>query len=252
MRVTKIFTLRNPKSPVSEAFRTLRTNIQFSSIDKPIRSIVITSSGPGEGKSTVAINTAVAMAQSEKRVLLIDCDLRKPTLHRSFNMSSLKGLTNILVENADYTDVLYKATGIEELDVVGSGPVPPNPAELIGSNKMKAFIEQMKEEYDMVILDAPPIGLVTDSAILSTIVDGTILVCSVGEADINAAKRSKDLLDKVKANILGVVLNKVPVNGGGYYKYHYNQYYDYSYYDNGKNKKRKSKKNKRKKEKTNA
>lgn len=233
MRGSEIFTKRNPKSPISEAFRTLRTNIQFSSIDKPIRSIVITSSGPGEGKSTVSINIAAAIAQAEKKVLLIDCDLRKPTLHKTFNMSSLKGLTNILVENIDYKDVVFTDQEIEGLDIIASGPVPPNPAELLGSNRMKSFIEMMKDIYDMVILDTPPVGLVTDSALLSTIVDGTILVCSVGEADINGTKRAKDLLDKVKANILGVVLNKIPVNDGGYYKYHYNQYYDYSYYDEG-------------------
>lgn len=234
MKRTRIFTLRNPKSPVSEAFRTLRTNIQFYSIDDPIKSLVVTSSGPVEGKSTVSVNIAATIAQTEKKVLLIDSDLRKPTLHRSFNMSSLKGLTNILVEGVEYTDVLHKVKEIDGLDIIGSGPIPPNPAELLGSNRMKAFIDSMNKKYDMIILDSPPIGLVTDSAILSTIVDGTILVCAVGESDINATKRAKDLLDKVNANILGVVLNKVPINGGGYYKYHYSQYYDYSYYDDGK------------------
>lgn len=231
-----IFTLENLKSPVSEAFRTLRTNIQFSSIDKPIKSMAITSSGPGEGKSTVSVNIATTIAQAEKKVLLIDCDLRKPTLHKHFQMSSLKGLTNILVENVDYTDVLYDFENISGLNVIGSGPIPPNPAELLGSNKMENFVKDMEKEYDMVILDTPPIGLVTDSALLSTIVDGTILVCSVGESEINAAQRAKKLLDKVNANILGVVLNKVPINGGGYYKYHYSYYYDYSYYNEEKEK----------------
>lgn len=231
MSRTRLHTLENPKSPVSEAFRTLRTNIQFSSIDKPINSLVITSTGPGEGKSTVSINIAVAMAQAEKNVLLIDCDLRKPSLHRTFTFNHLNGLTNILVEDMEYTDVLYEAEEIKGLHVIGSGPIPPNPAELLGSNKMKNFVEKMKNIYDMVILDAPPIGLVTDSAVLSTIVDGTILVCAVGEADINATKRAKELLDKVNANILGIVLNKVPINQGGYYRYHYSQYYDSSYYE---------------------
>ncbi len=231
MSRTRLHTLENPKSPVSEAFRTLRTNIQFSSIDKPVHSLVVTSSGPGEGKSTVSINIAITMAQAEKKVLLIDCDLRKPSLYKTFAVSRFNGLTNILVEDVDYTKVLYEAEEIKGLHVIGSGPIPPNPAELLGSNKMKAFIQKMKEIYDVVILDAPPIGLVTDSAILSTIVDGTIFVCAVGEADINAAKRAKELLDKVKANILGVVLNKVPINQGGYYRYHYSQYYDSSYYE---------------------
>lgn len=167
-------------------------------------------------------------------MLLIDCDLRKPALNKAFNIWGLKGLTNILVEGEDYTDVLFEVPEINGLEVIGSGPIPPNPAELLGSNKMKFFIESMIEKYDMVILDAPPVGLVTDSAILSTIVDGTILVCAVGEADINATKRAKDLLNKVNANILGIVLNKVPISGDGYYKYHYSQYYDSPYYGSDK------------------
>ena len=236
MRGSNIFIKQNPKSPISEAFRTLRTNIQFSSIDKPIKSIVITSSGPGEGKSTVSVNIAATIAKSGKKVLLIDADLRKPTLHKLFHITNLEGLTNILVDDVNYTQFLHESKGIEGLDLIGSGPIPPNPAELVGSNKMKSFIDNMNSIYDMIILDTPPVGLVTDSALLSTIVDGTILVCSVGEADIVAAKRSKELLEKVKANILGVVLNKVPINGGGYYKYHYSYYYDYSYYGDEKGK----------------
>ncbi|HHV38998.1 MAG TPA: CpsD/CapB family tyrosine-protein kinase [Tepidimicrobium sp.] len=228
MKRPKVFTLRNPKSVISEAYRTLRTNIQFSSIDKPIKSIVITSSIPGEGKSTIAINTAITMAQAGKKVLLLGCDLRKPSLHKAFIMSNSRGLTNILAGNESYEDIIYKPKGVEGLDIIGSGPIPPNPAELLGSIKMKDFIGDMKQVYDMVILDTPPMGAVTDAAVLSTIVDGTILVCSVGEADIDAARMSKDLLDKVNANILGVVLNKVPVDGGGYYGYQYSEYYDHS------------------------
>ncbi|NMB27004.1 MAG: CpsD/CapB family tyrosine-protein kinase [Tissierellia bacterium] len=230
-----IFSLQNPKSPVSEAFRTLRTNIQFSGIDKDIKSMVVTSIGSEEGKTTISINIAVTMAQTDSKVLLVDCDLRKPSLHRYFGIDSLRGLTNILIQNIDYNEILYEFDEIPELHIIGSGPIPPNPAELLGSNKMKNFLENMKDQYDMVILDTPPIGLVTDSALLSTIVDGTVLVCAVGKTDINMAKRSKDLLDRVNANILGVVLNKVPINGGGYYKYHYSKYY-YSYYDNPKTK----------------
>jgi len=241
MKKSRLFTLSNPKSPVAEAFRTLRTNIQFSSIDKPINSLVITSTGPGEGKSTVSINIAVSMAQAEKKVLLIDCDLRRPSLHRTFAFNHLTGLTNILIEDIEYTDVLHEAEGIKGLHVIGSGPIPPNPAELLGSNKMKNFVQKMKNEYDMVILDAPPIGMVTDSAVLSTIVDGTILVCAVGEVDVNATKRAKELLDKVNANIIGVVLNKVPINQGGYYKYHYYHYYNYYYQDEGSRKKKRGK-----------
>ena len=225
-----IITRENPKSPVAEAFRTLRTNIQFSSIDSAIKSIVITSSGPSEGKSTISVNTAATIAQADKKVLLIDCDLRKPKVHTFFKIRNGQGLTNILVEDLDYKEAVCNIDDIENFHVLTAGPIPPNPSELLGSKKMKGFIEKVKDEYDMVILDAPPVGMVTDAAILSTIVDGTIFVCAVGEANIEATKVAKNLLDKVNANILGVVLNKVPVKGGGYYKYHYYNYYNYEYY----------------------
>lgn len=225
-----IITKENPKSPVAEAYRTLRTNIQFSSIDSIIKSIVITSSGPSEGKSTISVNTAVTMAQAEKKVLLIDCDLRKPKVHTFFKIRNGQGLTNILVEDLDYKKAINKIDNIENLHVLTSGPIPPNPSELLGSKKMEGFVEKAKDAYDMVILDAPPVGMVTDAAILSTIVDGTIFVCAVGQANIEASKAAKNLLEKVNAHILGVVLNKVPVKGGGYYKYHYYNYYNYEYY----------------------
>lgn len=220
-----IVTKENPKSPVSEAFRTLRTNIQFSNIDKNIKSIVITSSGPSEGKSTTVVNLAVTMAQNNKRVLLIDCDFRKPRVHKYFGISNIKGVTSILSEDLDYKEIVH-STGIgSSLDVLTSGPIPPNPSELLGSNKMKSFLEMVEEDYDMVLIDSPPVGMVTDAAVLSTIADGVILVCAVGQAIIEAAQNAKALLQQVNANILGVVLNKVPVGEGRYYKYHYYSYY---------------------------
>lgn len=230
MAKRQIITHDNPKSPISEAYRTLRTNIQFSSIDKDIKTIVLTSPGPGEGKSTISVNTAVTMAQADKKVVIIDCDLRKPKLHTFFRMRNGQGLTNVLVEDVDYKEVVNSVEEIEGLDLLTAGPIPPNPAELLGSQKMKTFIDEIKEDYDMVILDTPPAGMLTDAVILSSIADGTILVCAVGQANIEAAKSAKALLEKANANILGVVLNKVPIKGGGYYKYHYYNYYDYSYY----------------------
>lgn len=240
MSAVGLITNNDPKSPVSEAFRTLRTNIQFSSIDKEIRTIVITSSKPGEGKSTVAANLAISISQEEKRVLLIDCDMRKPTVHKVFNIRNIHGLTNILMGNKELSDMDHKFNGeASNLSILPSGPIPPNPSELLGSNRMKSFLEQVKLDYDMVILDSPPIGLVTDSAILSTLVDGTILVVAAGQVEVEVAKRSRELLDKVNANIIGVVLNKIPITGRGSYKYSYYQYDTYYGEQSPKNDRRK-------------
>lgn len=237
----KLITLSNPKSPVSEAFRTLRTNIQFSSIDKEIKTIIVTSSSPTEGKSTIAVNLAITIAQSDKKVILIDCDLRKPRIHKLFGLNNLEGFTSVLMGEKRFSDVIYKYEGLENFNVVSSGPIPPNPAELLGSKKMKEFLDSIKEEYDIIILDTPPVGLVTDSAVLSTIVDSLILVSAVGQTDIEMVKRAKMLLDKVSANIIGVVLNKIPIEGRSYYKYHYYQYYNYYGEDEGRKKKRSAK-----------
>lgn len=238
---SKIFILENPKSVISEAYRTLRTNIQFSSIDKDIKSIVITSAKSKEGKSSVASNLAYSLAESGKNVLLVDCDLRKPMVHRIFNISNLNGLTNILIGDKNLKDVLVEHDKRKELHILPSGPLPPNPAELLGSNRMKDFIDKVKKEYDMVIFDTPPIGFVTDSAIISTIVDGTIIVINVGETEIELAQHAVDLLKKVNANIIGVVLNKIPVKANRYYGYSYLQYEDYYHESEPENKKAKKK-----------
>lgn len=242
----RLFTLKNPKSIASEAFRTLRTNIQFTNIDKSIKSIVVTSSGPGEGKTTITCNLAASIAQTDKRVLLIDCDMRKPRVHKVFGITNLDGLTNILMGEKKISDVEFKEDqDIKSLTVVTSGPIPPNPAELLGSRRMRDFLEDMRDQFDMIILDSPPINLVTDSAVLSTITDGTIMVVEVGKTDSEAAINGKELLDKVNANLIGVVLNKIPTRGRSYYNYSYYQYDEY-YEDNGKGRKRKNKKRKSK------
>lgn len=224
MRNEELIVYNNPKSPISEAFRTIRTNIQFSNIDKRIKSIVITSSGPSEGKSTVISNLAITMAQAGKKVLLIDADLRKPRIHKIFGLNSYKGLTNVISYDLDYKEVI-KFTPVDGLDILTSGPTPPNPAEILGSKKMKNFLKNVEEDYDLVLIDTPPIGVVTDAAVLATRCDGVILVCAVGQAIIDAAKIAKNSLEKVHANILGVVLNKVPMGERGYYRYHYYQSY---------------------------
>lgn len=219
-----LITVKDPRSPISESYRTLRTNIQFSSFDEKIRTIVVTSSGPGEGKSTTSSNLAVVLAESGKKTILIDCDQRKPKLHKVFALSNKYGLSNLLVEEVNFNDVINH-TSIENLDVLTSGTRPPNPSELLSSAKMSQFIKNLKNEYEYIILDTPPVIMVTDAQILSQHSDGCLLVVSSGEADRDAAQRAKELLTKVNAKILGVVLNKIDVTGKGYYGYYYHYYY---------------------------
>ncbi len=224
MSLNKLISLSNPKSLMAEAYRTLRTNVQFSSVDKNINSISITSFNAEEGKTTTISNLAIMMAKADKKVLLIDADLRRPKIHEYFEMNNISGLTNALILDKPLNGVIKKS-GVKGLDILTSGPKPPNPSEILGSGSMKTLISQAKEEYDRVLLDSPPIGAVTDPAILSTIVDGTILVVNYGKTSIEEAKRSKLLLENVNANILGVVLNKIPKNSKGYHNTYYYQHY---------------------------
>ncbi len=223
MQEQSVITLNNPKSPASEAYRVLRTNIQYSSIDNPLKILTITSAGPEEGKTTTVINIAVAFVQSGNRVLIIDGDMRKPKLHKILGVVNSNGLTSILVNRADYKDYVRK-TKLEGLEIITCGAIPPNPSELLESNQMKLLVQQVKEDYDMVIIDSPPVVSVTDAAIISAIVDGTILVAGAGSVDKSNLKRAKEYLLKVNANIIGVVLNKFDINSMGKY-YHYNYYY---------------------------
>ncbi|AOY75598.1 CpsD/CapB family tyrosine-protein kinase [Clostridium formicaceticum] len=243
MKERKIITHSNPKSPISEAYRTLRTNIQFASLDNPIKVLMVTSSGPGEGKTTTTANLAVTMAQLGAKVLVMDADLRKPAVHKAFQLSNSEGVTNILVKDLNYKEFLLK-TEVEGLEVLPSGAIPPNPSELLASQKMKNFIHSLREDYDYILIDTPPAAIVTDAALLSTAVDGVILVCAAGEVAIQGAQRAKELLDNVNANIIGVVLNKIPIGkkGSSYYSY----YYYSSYY--GEEEPVKNKKNKRMKQ----
>jgi capsular exopolysaccharide synthesis family protein len=223
-----IFVVQNdPKSPISEAFRTLRTNIKFSSLDKPIKTLLITSPIPEAGKSSVAINLALTMAEDKKKVILIDADLRKPVIHKIFKQDNKKGLTNILVEDKNIKEVMRKMSDVEpNLYFIPSGPIPPNPSELLGSNRMKELLKELQEQADFVIFDSPPVIAVTDALVLATQVDGVVLVLDFGEVTREAAKQTKELLEKVKANILGVVLNKIDMEKEGqYYPYYYYYYY---------------------------
>jgi len=222
MKGLDLITFKEPNSPTSEAYRTLRTNIEFSSIDKKIKTILVTSSGPGEGKTTTSSNLAMVMAQGGNKTLLIDCDQRKPQVHKVFRFSNEKGLSNILVSENEI-DI---NSGIHETDqpnlyVLSSGTRPPNPVELLGSTKMKNLIEEFKKTYDFIVLDTPPIIMVTDAQILAQYTDGCLLVISSGEADRELVIKAKSLLEKVNAKILGTVLNKVDAKRKGYYHYQY-------------------------------
>jgi capsular exopolysaccharide synthesis family protein len=232
-----MLTYTDPKSPVAEAYRILRRNIQFSSVDKSIKVIVITSAGPGEGKTSTTMNLGIAFAQSGSRVLVIDTDLRKPMIHKSLDLPNTCGMSKILAEHENYT---YRVTTpiIENFNILTSGPTVQNPSEYFTSNAMKNLIEGAKQDFDIILIDAPPIGIVTDVAILSTIADGTILVTASGQVKIGEAQRAKELLVRVNANILGVVLNKISSEGKGNY-YNYNNHYNYDEGQNNKKSKRK-------------
>lgn len=218
------------RSPVSEAYRAIRTNLQFAGTGKTLKTVVFTSTVPNEGKSTTVANLAIAMGQDNKKILLIDCDLRKPDVHRRFGLLN-KGLTNCFAEDLPLKEVI-QADVFPNLDVVTSGPVPPNPAELLGSKKMKALLQEAAEAYDYVFLDMPPVLAVTDAALMSSQVDGTVLVLGSGDISPDEGKQAQSVLEKVHANILGVILNKVP-------QHHKSGYYYYYYYDENHNKKRK-------------
>jgi capsular exopolysaccharide synthesis family protein len=207
-------------SASAEQFRTLRTNMQFIQIDTRLKTIVVTSSYPSEGKSTIAANLSIVLAQQEKKVLLIDTDLRKPSVHYSFKLSNSTGFTNVVTNQTGLKSAV-KRSSTPNLSILSSGPLPPNPSELLGSNRMKRFVEEAKKQYDYIIFDAPPVNAVTDGLILSSIVDGTILVVRHSNTEIDAAKKAVSSIKKVEGNLLGAVLNDCPVTA-----HHYSHYYD--------------------------
>lgn len=204
----RLVTHSNPRSPVSEAYRQLRTNIQYSSPDKPIRTLLATSTNPEEGKSTTLANLAVAIAQSEKRVMVLDCDLRRPNLHELFGVPNVSGLTSLMVDGGAI-DTVVQESGIKNLEIITSGPRPPNPSELLGSNRMEEILGQLRDRADYVLIDSPPIIAVTDAAVLASKVDAVILVISAGRTKRELARKARTLLQNVNANLIGVVLNNV-------------------------------------------
>lgn len=209
---------KEPKSIAAESYRTLRTNIQYSSFDKEYRAIVVTSSDPGEGKSTTAGNLALCLAQGDKKVILVDCDLRKPSIHKKFKISNIVGLSDVIVGKESLENAVHRYN--KNMTVLTSGKIPPNPSEMLSSKTMSKLIEHLKDEYDYVILDTPPVQAVTDSQILSTKVDGTILVVRADKTKKDGVQNAISLLKKVNANIIGTVLNGVDTSRNKYYYYY--------------------------------
>lgn len=216
----KMITVTDPTSVDTEQFNTIRTNIKFSNVDKDYKTLMVTSSNMSEGKSTVSANIATTFAKQGLHTLLVDSDLRRPTINATFGIDNPQGLSNYLSERSfDVNSIIYK-TSVKNLYVMPSGPIPPNPSELIGSKRMAELIKKLSEQLDLVIFDAPPVLSVTDAQIVSTNVDGTILVVRANKTEKAAVKEAVRLIKQVGGHIIGTVLNDVEVKGSGYYGYY--------------------------------
>lgn len=216
-----------PKSQAAEAYRTLRTNIQFAALDRPVRTIVITSTIPEEGKTTTAANFAVVIAQAGSRVCLIDTDLRRPILHHLFGVSNERGLTNALVEGLPLAKIA-QATRVPNLSVVTSGPLPPVHGELVGSKRMRDLLDASVSDFDLVLCDTPPVMAVSDAVALSAQCDGVILVVRVGAASADAVRRTAKQIESVGGRILGVLLNRADMRRDGHYSDYFRYYHEYT------------------------
>ncbi len=214
-----LVTISEPNSPASEAYRALRTNLTFASLDKPLRTLMFTSPGPDEGKSTVLANLAVTIAQTERRVLLVDCDLRRPCLHELFGLANDAGLTNLLTDPAARENPPFQETEVPGLRLLTSGPLPPRCADLLASRRMEETVRWLAEQADQVLFDSPPINAVADAAILATLVDGVLLVVRERRTRREAVVEARDRLARVNAHLLGAVLNGVNLDRSlaGYY-----------------------------------
>lgn len=213
---------KNPKSSVAEAIRIIRTNLEFSGVDKKVKTILITSSVPSEGKSFISTNLATAFAQNGSKVLLMDCDMRKGRLHKIFDIPNEKGLSNLLLENVETKFKSYvKKTKIDNLYLLPKGVVPPNPSELLNSPKTKALLKVLSEKFDYIILDGTPVNGLTDSIILTKYVDKTVIVASVNYTKTNELEFTKKSLISVGADIAGVIVNRTPDTHSSYYGNYY-------------------------------
>ena len=199
---------RSPKLSITEQYRQIRTNIMYSSVDKEIKTIMITSPEPFDGKTTTAANLAIVLAQQEKQVVLVDADLRKPSIHNTFNVRNIAGLTSVLTKRVSLSRSILK-TDVPNLDILISGPIPPNPSELLDSKAMETVMNELEDRYDYVVIDTPPVMAVTDSQIMANKCDGVVLVVASGKTRKDRAMAAKELLEKTNAPLIGVVMNRV-------------------------------------------
>lgn len=218
----KLITISKPQHIISEQFRTVRTNLSFSMPDKDLKTLLVTSSIPNEGKSTSSANLGVVFAKEGKKVLLVDADMRKPTLHFTFPMVNTYGLSTILTRQHEYIEAI-EITEVEGLYIIPAGPIPPNPSELLSSKNMEYFIQSVIQEFDLIIFDAPPVLSVSDAQILANKCDGTLMIVNSGHVDKSEVVKAKAALQASQANILGVVLNNFKLPKSKYY------YEDYAY-----------------------
>jgi capsular exopolysaccharide synthesis family protein len=218
-KLSDLITVSEPRSPISEAYRTLRTNLDFASLDQEFKTLVVTSAGVGEGKSTTLANLAVVSAQAGRKVVLVDADLRRPTLHQIFGLSNETGLTTAMMSEASFASLPLHESGVEGLSVLTSGPLPPNPADLMGSRRMEELVAALSEGADQVFFDTPPVVAVTDAAVLATKVDGVLLVISAGKTRREYARTAVQRLQQINARLVGTVLTNVQMGAGftGYY-----------------------------------
>lgn len=218
---TSLIAYTSPQSISAEQFRAIRTNIEFAQIDRKLKNLLISSSIPAEGKSTVSANLAIVMAQTEKRVLIVDADMRKPTLHRTFKLDNKEGLSTLIANPELKFNQVVQHNAELGLYLLPCGPIPPNPSELLGSARMAAIMNELNQYFDLVIYDTPPITAVSDPQILASRVDGVLLVASYGYVRREEVRQAKEILDNVNANILGYVMNGVPRDeSSGYYSYY--------------------------------
>lgn len=220
--ITTLITHKKPKAIVSEKFRGIRSNILFSTADDDVQTLLVTSDKPSSGKSTVSANIAVTYAQAGFKTLLVDGDMRKPTQHYIFNQNNITGLSNLIISKSTFEETVH-ATEVSNLDVLTSGPIPPNPSELIGSTNMLEIFEELKKQYDFILVDTPPVNTVTDAQLIGELTKNAVYIIDVENNNKESVKKGKELLEKSGTKILGAILNKAPLDKSSSSYYYYGE-----------------------------